>query len=139
MQAAFGLGIGLCATAVLAACLPTVPTVTGRGLYTQYCAACHGDGGRGDGSLAATLARTPPDLTLLAARNGGDFPRLAIMGKVYGYSRGEGGGGGPMPEFGPLLEGESVLYDAGDGIPTPTPVKLIDLVDYVASLQRPAG
>ena len=64
---------------------------------------------------------------------------LAVMGKVYGYSRGEGGGGGPMPEFGPLLEGESVLYDAGDGIPTPTPVRLIDLAEYVRSLQRPSG
>jgi mono/diheme cytochrome c family protein len=120
---------------MLAACVPDEPPVTGRALYGDYCAACHGDTGRGDGPAAAALRPRPPDLTGLSARNQGEFPMLAVMGKVYGYSRGEGGGGGAMPEFGPLLEGETVLYDAGDGIPTPTPVRLIELAEHVRSLQ----
>ncbi len=136
MRAAISLGVGLGAAAVLAACVPDDPPVTGAVLYAEYCAACHGEDGRGDGPGAATLRPQPADLTLLAARNDGRFPMLAVMGKVYGYSRGEGGGGGPMPEFGPLLEGETVLYDAGDGIPTPTPVQLIELAEHVRSLQR---
>jgi copper transport protein len=36
---------------------------TGRDLYVQHCATCHGDDGRGDGLLAGQLQRPPADLT----------------------------------------------------------------------------
>jgi len=36
---------------------------TGRELYVRYCATCHGDTGRGDGSSAASFASKPADLT----------------------------------------------------------------------------
>lgn len=35
----------------------------GRELYVRYCATCHGDTGRGDGSSAASFASKPADLT----------------------------------------------------------------------------
>jgi mono/diheme cytochrome c family protein len=35
-------------------------------LYTRYCASCHGTGGRGDGPVAAELAKRPTDLTTLS-------------------------------------------------------------------------
>lgn len=107
----------------------------GRALYLTYCAACHGRSGRGDGPAAEGLSPRPADLTRLAARNGGTFPVLPVMGKIYGYSQGRGGGGGPMPEFGPLLEGELMLVDLGDGVLTPTPEKLVALVNYLGYLQ----
>lgn len=34
----------------------------GARIYGQHCAACHGDDGRGEGPLAATLPRCPPTL-----------------------------------------------------------------------------
>src|SRR5439155_20325339 len=35
----------------------------GRALYVRYCATCHGETGRGDGSSAASFATMPADLT----------------------------------------------------------------------------
>ena len=40
----------------------------------RYCALCHGLEGTGLGPLSDALQKTPPDLTLLAQRNGGVFP-----------------------------------------------------------------
>jgi mono/diheme cytochrome c family protein len=110
--------------------------VDGAALYAEYCLACHGASGRGDGPAAAGLTARPADLTALAARNRGVFPAVRVMGKVYGYSQGRGGGGGPMPEFGPLLEGETVLIETDPGIFTPTPERLVALAEHVRSLGR---
>jgi mono/diheme cytochrome c family protein len=35
----------------------------GKHLFDHYCAACHGDGGKGDGQNASNLSPPPPDLT----------------------------------------------------------------------------
>jgi hypothetical protein len=40
-----------------------------------------------------------------------------------------------MPEFGPLLEGRSVLVETDPGVMTPTPEKLVLLAEYIRSLQ----
>lgn len=42
--------------------------------FVRYCALCHGLDGTGQGPLAESLQKVPPDLTKLAARNGGTFP-----------------------------------------------------------------
>ncbi|MFA5539316.1 MAG: cytochrome c [Gemmobacter sp.] len=120
---------------LVAACAPEVRVETGRALYGDYCAACHGDSGRGDGIAAPGLSVPPSDLTGLSAANGGVFPLVGVMGKVYGYSQGKGGGGGPMPEFGPLMEGRTVLVETGPGIFTPTPERLVLLAEYVEGMQ----
>ena len=39
----------------------------GRQLFHQYCEACHGAEGRGDGPAAASLPKRPKDLTRIAA------------------------------------------------------------------------
>ena len=41
-----------------------------------------------------------------------------------------------MPEFGPLLQGDLVPYDGGDGIATPTPVRLVQITEYLKALQE---
>ncbi|AXF23676.1 cytochrome C [Burkholderia pyrrocinia] len=47
----------------------------GTHLYAQHCAACHGEDGRGEGPLAATLAHWPPTFAgaLLARRLDGEL------------------------------------------------------------------
>lgn len=40
-----------------------------------------------------------------------------------------------MPDFGPLLQGEMVPYDGGDGILSPTPIRLVELAEYLKTLQ----
>lgn len=41
----------------------TVSVASGRALYGEHCAACHGSGGRGDGPAGANLPRPPADLS----------------------------------------------------------------------------
>jgi mono/diheme cytochrome c family protein len=43
----------------------TYAEAQGRLLFGQYCATCHGEGGKGDGQNASTLNPAPPDLTAL--------------------------------------------------------------------------
>jgi hypothetical protein len=120
----------------LAACVsePTARVSSGSADFADLCAPCHGSSGRGDGALAAELATRPADLTGLASRSGGVFPMARVMSKIWGYSEGAAPAS-MMPEFGPLLEGEQVLVDVGDGIQTPTPVRLVQLADYLRTIQ----
>jgi mono/diheme cytochrome c family protein len=121
----------------LAACVdPDVPT--GAEDFATFCAACHGMSGKGDGEGGQELARAPADLTQLSARNGGVFPGTAVMAKIWGYTGtapGRQDSAAVMPEFGPLLQGDLVPYDGGDGIATPTPIRLVQLAEHVRSLQ----
>lgn len=117
----------------LMACVePDEPT--GQGDFATFCAACHGMSGQGDGEAAAGLDRKPADLTGLSARNNGAFPGTKVMAKIWGYTGGQGDTT-PMPEFGPLLQGDLVPYDGGDGIATPTPVRLVQIAEYLKTLQ----
>jgi mono/diheme cytochrome c family protein len=121
----------------LAACTQE-PEVTGRADFEALCASCHGTDATGNGPAAAGLPRPPANLTLIAARNGGVFDYDAVMSHIDGYTRGTDGQ--VMPEFGVLLEGDTVLVDTGDGTPpTPTPARLFALAQYLATLQVADG
>ncbi len=130
------LPLGL--TLALAACLPAPQTdraeviPTGAEDYRSYCAGCHGATGKGDGEKAASLPTRPANLTTIAARNGGTFPMTRVMAHVWGYAQEDGR---VMPRFAPLLEGNLVLFDSGDGVATPTPIRLVQLGEYVKGLQ----
>ena len=123
------------ACAALAACMLPVPepVPTGAEDFATYCAVCHGDTGKGDGAMAGSLDRRPADLTRLAARNGGVFPATRAMSHIWGYTDGRDDSR-VMPTFGPLLQGELIPYDGGDGILTPTPIRLVQLSEYVKGL-----
>lgn len=120
----------------LSACMPQGHATEGTTAaedYAAYCSGCHGAGGKGDGEMAGDLAKKPADLTQLARRNKGDFPTTRVMAQIWGYSGAKARG--IMPDFGPLLEGDTVPYDGGDGIATPTPQRLVALAEYLKSLQ----
>src|SRR3974377_2575154 len=53
--------------------------VSGKELYLDHCAVCHGVDGKGNGPAAPALKTAPPDLTLLAKNNGGKFPSTDII------------------------------------------------------------
>ena len=121
--------------ALLAACAPR-PEKVGDGLFNDYCTSCHGTSGQGDGPAAKDLDRTVPDLTLISERNAGSFPTSRVMTVIDGYTRAREGKV-TMPEFGIELQaGPLVLYDSGDGLPTPTPSKLVALAEYLKTIQR---
>ncbi|MES2540485.1 MAG: c-type cytochrome [Pseudomonadota bacterium] len=122
----------------LAACVERETLPSGSEDFADFCAACHGMSGKGDGEGAAALDRKPADLTRLSAKNGGVFPGTRVMAKIWGYTGvapGRQDAASPMPEFGPLLQGDLVPYDGGDGIATPTPVRLVQIAEYLKALQ----
>src|SRR5205085_2315129 len=57
----------------------------GAALFKTYCAACHGEAATGAGPAAIAMKVAPPNLTKIAARNGGKFPdervRQIVLGK----------------------------------------------------------
>ena len=62
---------------------------------------------------------------------GGIFVEQGVVEQGYTGKKGSG----VMPDFGPLLEGETVPYDGGDGIETPTPIRLVQLAEYLKTIQ----
>ncbi len=119
----------------LTACVEKDKAPTSAEDFASFCSACHGLGGKGDGDAAATLDRKPADLTGLSARNGAVFPGTRVMAKIWGYTGGRDGAS-PMPQFGPLLQGDLVPYDGGDGIASPTPARLVGIAEYLKTLQK---
>lgn len=119
---------------LLAACVEDVQIPSGERLFAQNCAACHGAGGQGDGPMATGLDQAPPDLTTIAMRNGGVFPRNQVASTIDGLDRGAHFSAA-MPEFGAGDMGPLVMMDEG-GNPVPIPADLLALVEYLESLQR---
>ena len=129
--------LALLSAAALAACQDTAMPgpQDGRALFMENCAVCHGEDGRGNGPMARAMAKPPRDLTLIAVRHKDSFPRAKVMSIVDGYTRSDITLPG-MPEFGALLEGDLVPFDSGDGRMTPTPRKLVALVEYLETIQQ---
>ncbi len=122
----------------LAACMQAEPDPVPSGAedYATFCAGCHGLSGRGDGDLAKTLDKRPADLTRLAGADG-KIPMARVMSKIWGYTK--DAEGNLMPSFAPLLDQEQrVLFDSGDGIATPTPLRLVQVAEHLQTLQGKA-
>ncbi len=128
---------GLAMVMTVGACVEAEMPVAadGKGLFMENCAACHGANGKGDGPMARSMTKPPKDLTLIQARHGDKFPESIVLSTIDGYARSDLSGPG-MPEFGALLEGDLIPYDSGDGIETPTPRKLLALLEYIESIQQ---
>lgn len=122
----------LALTPFIAACEPVEREKSGRDLYLDDCAACHGPQGKGDGPLVASLDAPVPDLTTIAARYGG-FPRDQVMSTIDGLDRGTHFSGA-MPEFGAGDMGDTIIVER-DGLGTPIPTGLLAITDYLESIQ----
>lgn len=118
--------LSLLAAATAAAQQPAT-SMAGDGTYRLYCASCHGTGGKGDGPLADALKRRPPDLTRLAAANGGTYPADLVARAIDGRSPLKGHGGGDMPVWG------DAFTRSGD--PTPASERIARLVRYLERIQ----
>jgi mono/diheme cytochrome c family protein len=117
---------------ILAGC--DMPNTQALGVFATNCAACHGAGGKGDGPMAKDLPIPPADLTRLALADDGSFPSERVMATIYGYPGKFHSSA--MPEFGPLLEGEQVMWTDSKGQQVPTPKVLVELVQYLESIQE---
>ena len=74
--------------------------LSGAEMFRVYCASCHGEDGKGAGPAAAGLKVAPPDLTLIRARNKGEFPAFRITHIIDGYEVKFAHGSPDMPVWG---------------------------------------
>jgi mono/diheme cytochrome c family protein len=103
-------------------------SVKGQDLFQAYCASCHGASGRGAGPVAAALKTKPPDLTLLAEKNGGQFPRMKVRSTIAGDEVLASHGSREMPIWGPIFHQIEEDQDFGN-------VRMENLVKYLESIQ----
>jgi mono/diheme cytochrome c family protein len=75
----------------------------GKTEYEATCAACHGRTGKGDGPVSEELRTKPPDLTLIAKRNGGVFPADFLRRVIDGRKTLRAHGTYEMPVWGPAF------------------------------------
>jgi mono/diheme cytochrome c family protein len=109
--------------------------MSGKELYGRFCASCHGVEGRGDGPVAESLNVETPDLTLIARRAGGVFPRENVLRIIDGRHIIGAHGLRTMPVWGEDL----ARVELGSPDQENAARLIIErLADHVALLQKPA-
>ena len=106
------------------------PGVAGSSVYRTYCGSCHGADAKGDGPLAEHLRFRPPDLTLIAKRNGGSYPADMVYRIIDGRDPVKGHGGPEMPVWGDAFKNVTEGYKEAD-----VKAKIEALVDHLRTLQ----
>jgi len=104
-------------------------SASGEQMYKEYCAACHGKGGKGDGPAASELKVPPPDLTELNKGNGGKFPANHVTSVLQFGTKAPAHGTADMPVWGPLLQ--SLNRQSS----TEANQRIANLTNYIKSLQ----
>ena len=103
----------------------------GSSLFRTYCAVCHGTSARGDGPLADSMRRRPPDLTTIARREGGAFPADKVFRIIDGRQKVAGHGGPDMPVWGDVF-----TRTAGTNDEASVKLRIEQLVRYLESIQE---
>ena len=106
---------------------------TGEQLFARFCASCHGDKGEGNGPVAPFFKLSPPDLTQLAKRHGGEFPTEDVRKIIDGQTAAGAHGTRHMPIWGMELR----FADTGNPDKQKPVETLIDrLVQYLRTIQK---
>lgn len=108
-----------------------ISSTSGRDLFEFYCATCHGRDGTGGGPVAPVLKAPLPDLTTIAMRNGGTFPKAQVESFVSGDQDrpAPAHGSKDMPVWGPIFR----ALDPGD---TVNKIRIANIVRYLESMQH---
>ncbi|HTL49100.1 MAG TPA: cytochrome c [Steroidobacteraceae bacterium] len=105
----------------------------GRQTFERVCATCHGADARGNGPVAEMFAVPVPDLTRIAARRGGAFPKDEIFRIIDGQTDMAAHGTRRMPVWGYEFSGarpdNRKAHDEAVR-------KIEDLVEYLGSIQQ---
>ncbi len=112
------------------------PDDSGRALYLRYCGACHGPAARGDGVAAGFMRPSPPDLTRLAARHGGEFPATFVAQAIDGREMPRAHGEPAMPVWGRIL-GEELGSTGAHPVPIERRVQgsIYAITEYLRTVQ----
>jgi mono/diheme cytochrome c family protein len=107
------------------------PATSGKQMYVNYCAPCHGVDGKGQGPVAAALKKQPANLAFLAKNNGGKFPSTHIMSVLEFGAANPSHGSADMPVWGPV-------FGSMDSTDVPQDMKVLrisNLSGYLQTLQ----
>jgi mono/diheme cytochrome c family protein len=103
--------------------------VSGKEMYTNYCAVCHGTDGKGGGPAASALKVPPTDLTLLSKNNGGKYPALKVTSAIRGEAALPAHGSKEMPVWGALF------FNMSGGHQSEVQQRVTNLTQYIETLQ----
>jgi len=120
--------MGCAGTGIAAAQAASTAAGSGKDLFYNNCAACHGVGGKGDGPMGAVLTVRPADLTILAKKTGGKFPAAQLYQMIDGRDPAVRGHGGPdMPVWGDIFAAKGGAASVKERVNT--------LVKHIETLQ----
>jgi mono/diheme cytochrome c family protein len=103
--------------------------VSGKEMYTAYCAVCHGTDGKGGGPAASALKTPPADLTLLSKNNGGKYPVMKVTSAIRGTADLPAHGSKEMPVWGELF------WSMSHGHEGQVQQRVSNLTKYIETLQ----
>lgn len=103
---------------------------SGDALFRTYCASCHGQSGRGNGAVAIFLRVAPADLTQIAARNKGTFPKERVYQIIDGRQAVKTHGESQMP-----IWGDAFAKTTSGGGEQQVAARIRALVEYLESIQ----
>jgi mono/diheme cytochrome c family protein len=128
-------GFAVTSGAAAAASEPGDPMLAqvGAEMFQQYCASCHGTNGEGNGPVAASLKKSPADLTRIAARRGGNFPDAEIARWIDGRFDAPAHGTREMPVWGRQFQDTIGKETDPDEV---VRGRLLTLVEYLKTIQK---
>ena len=109
--------------------------------FRNSCAVCHGLDGQGNGPMAVLIKVKPPDLTSLAARNGGTFPFDYVMRVIDGRAAIGPHGTRDMPVWGDRYMRDFPKTHMQESYRSKTAeplvrARILELTYYLQSIQR---
>jgi mono/diheme cytochrome c family protein len=110
--------------------LPPGYIPSGKTMFKQYCAACHGADAKGRGPATPTLNTRVPDLTTLSKRHDGKFP-YDYVESVLRFGPGfSAHGSAEMPVWGPIFQYLENYNEAA------VRQRIRNLCEYIESIQQ---
>ena len=114
---------------VVKAPIQQTSAASGKEMFNQYCAPCHGVDGKGHGPAAPSMKSMPTDLTQLAKKNDGKFPAPKVASTLNFGSGVESHGSADMPVWGPLFRSLDKYHD------TVVQQRVANIISYIETLQ----
>ena len=108
----------------------------GKSLFVSACSNCHGIDGKGKGPLSDQLKVVPPDVTVLAKKNGGVFPVSIVYEMIDGRRVIPAHGTRTMPVWGDLFAPLQLSNLKWSRRYTDARTRILAIMDYLNRIQE---